>query len=243
MSRAWPVKRLDPNATLADNARRILAVRVAEFYSYAPVVADESAIDELHDLRIAAKRLRYTLELFRSVFGETGERQIVRVKAIQEDLGQLHDFDVRIALIEEELRVLVAEQLDELHHALATAPVDDHRATITSALRPPPDDPRRGLLALLGRQHTARRERYRAFLTTWQQRQTDGMRRELVGLSSYPVPTQSDALVQETAAVITLPPSPARRNRHARDQTPAAAGTFQPAPTRSGKRRVRSPQS
>ncbi|MGH2560426.1 MAG: CHAD domain-containing protein [Thermomicrobiales bacterium] len=189
MSRAWPVKRLDPSATLADNARRILAIRVAEFYSYAPIVAEESAVEELHDQRIAAKRLRYTLELFRSVFGELGERQIERVKAIQEDLGQLHDFDVRIALVEEELRVLVAEQLDGLQRALASAPADDHRAISTAALRPPPDDPRRGLLALLGRQHAARRERYQAFLANWQQSNTDGLRRDLVTLSSFPLVT------------------------------------------------------
>ena len=58
----------------------------------------ETATEELHNLRISAKRLRYTLELFRAVFGESGERQIERVKAIQEELGNLHDADVRIAL-------------------------------------------------------------------------------------------------------------------------------------------------
>ena len=69
MSRAWPVEGIAPEGTLGDNARRILAVRIAEFYSYAPIVANEAATEELHNLRIAAKRLRYTLELFRAVFG------------------------------------------------------------------------------------------------------------------------------------------------------------------------------
>ena len=50
---------------LGDNARRILAVRVAEFYSWEPIVDDDARIEQLHQLRISAKRLRYTLELFR----------------------------------------------------------------------------------------------------------------------------------------------------------------------------------
>jgi hypothetical protein len=41
MARAWPVGPLEPNATLAENARVILLVRIAELYSYAPIVADE----------------------------------------------------------------------------------------------------------------------------------------------------------------------------------------------------------
>ena len=104
MSRAWPVDNLDPEATLAENARRILAVKMAELYSYAPVVHQADAVEQLHDMRIAAKRLRYSLELFRVVFGELGEVQIERVRSLQEALGELHDLDVRIALIEDELR-------------------------------------------------------------------------------------------------------------------------------------------
>ena len=187
MSRAWPVDDIDPDASLAANARRILAVRTAEFYSYGPIVALESAVEQLHDLRIAAKRLRYTLELFRAVFGECGERQIDRLKALQEELGNLHDLDVRIGLIEDELTALATEQTAELGAALAAAPDRDHAAITAAALRPPPDDPRRGLIALLGRHHAARRDRYRAFLALWTRFADEGMRADLVSLSSAPV--------------------------------------------------------
>src|SRR5215218_9276808 len=142
MSRAWPVEGIVPEASLATNARRILAVRIAEFYSYAPIVVLETATEELHNLRISAKRLRYTLELFRAVFGESGERQIERVKAIQEELGNLHDADVRIALILDELSELSVEQTAELGKFLAATPLSSHQAITAAALRPPPDDPR-----------------------------------------------------------------------------------------------------
>ena len=192
MTRAWPVPGIDPGDSLAANARRILAVRVAEFYSYQTVISDEQAVEELHGLRISAKRLRYTLELFRVVFGDLGEQQIERVKQIQELLGQVHDHDVRIAIIEDELNVLAAEQTATLGRTLATSPTSAHDAITTAALRPPPDDPRRGLLALLGRQYTSRHNVYVSFLEHWISYQAEGMRSDLVRLSSRPVASSNN---------------------------------------------------
>jgi hypothetical protein len=245
MSRAWPVKRLNPEASLGDNARRIVAVRVAEFYSFAPIVADESAVEELHNLRIAAKRLRYSLELFRGVFGARGEKLIEQVKTLQEHLGQLHDYDVRIALIEEELRGLAAEQLEELQRILAVAPVDEHRSITTTALRPPPDDPRRGLLALLGRQHAARKERFQSFLATWRRFDAEGMRRDLVGLSNYPL-SNGTAEVNHRPSIdeaVTLPATQPQRMRGGRSRPHEPPGTPPPAPEATEKRPARSPRS
>jgi hypothetical protein len=188
MSKAWPVEGVDPKGGLAENARRILAVRVAEYYAFAPIVPREEADEALHDLRIAAKRLRYTLELFRSDFGKAGERQIDRVKAIQEELGAIHDHDVRIALIEDELAKAAGEQAVALNEAVAGAAPGELTAITSAALRPPPDDPRRGLIALLGREHEGRRKRYLAFRVLWDRMRDEGMRGDLVRLSAMPLP-------------------------------------------------------
>jgi hypothetical protein len=187
VSKAWPVDGIEPRATLAENARKILAVRVGEFFSYAPAVHDPRAGQELHDLRIAAKRLRYTLELFLPVFGEVGERNIERIRAIQEALGDYHDHDVRIALIERELAELAVEQSAELARLFAAAPTVRHHAIAAAALRPPPDDPRAGLLALLGRQYASRSDTRQRFEQLWRQYLENGMRAELVALSSRPL--------------------------------------------------------
>jgi hypothetical protein len=188
MSRAWPVVDVDPEASVIENARRVLAVRIAEFYSFAPIVPHPELVDGLHDLRIAAKRLRYTLELFRPQFGECGKRQIERVKAIQEALGALHDHDVRIGLIGDELSALMVEQSREMRQEIADASPDTLAAIAAAALRPPPDDPRRGLIALLGREHAGRREAYAQFRSLWERFAVEGMREELVGLSVTPLP-------------------------------------------------------
>ncbi len=188
MSRAWPVHDVDPDASVIDNARRVLAVRVAEFYSFEPIVPYPELSAALHDLRISAKRLRYTLELFRPQFGKAGERQIERVKAIQEELGTLHDHDVRIDLIGDELSQLMVEQSRMTQSEIADASSEELAAIATAALRAPPDDPRRGLIALLGREHTGRRAAYTRFRELWDMYARDGMRRDLVALSVTPLP-------------------------------------------------------
>ena len=190
MSRAWPVRDVDPRVSVVDNARRILAVRIAEFYSFEPVIPYPELSEALHDLRISAKRLRYTLELFRPQFGKAGQRQIDRVKSIQEELGTLHDHDVRIALIGDELSELMVEQSRQTQSDIADASPEELAAIAAAALRPPPDDPRRGLIALLGREHSGRRAAYNRFRELWDTYARDGMRRELVALSTTPVSGQ-----------------------------------------------------
>jgi CHAD domain-containing protein len=177
MSRAWPVEGIEPDETLARNARRILAVRMAEYFSYAPIVHVEAAIQPLHDLRIAAKRLRYTLELFHDVFGEVGARNVERVKAIQEELGEVHDHDVRIALIDEELASLAAG--GQTHH--------DGR------------DPLPGLHGLRIRQVAGRQAHYLAFRTLWERFAAEGMRAELAALSATPLPVAPGPVETESA--------------------------------------------
>lgn len=166
MSRAWPVDGVDPDMPVILAARRILAVRVAEVYSYRPIVLIPEAVEEIHDLRIALKRLRYTLELFGDLFGEAGAAQIVRVKALQETLGTLHDEDVRLALI-------------------ATAAAARPERT-TDGERPAEDataDIRAGLGRIAGRERARRAETHRRFGEEWAAAQQAGMRRELVALS------------------------------------------------------------
>ena len=55
-------------------------------------------IETLHQLRIAGKWLRYTLEFFREALGPEVDQLIPRVVALQDHLGWLHDADVTIAL-------------------------------------------------------------------------------------------------------------------------------------------------
>jgi CHAD domain-containing protein len=57
---------------------------------------DPSRVLELHEMRIAAKKLRYTMELFAPFRDKWFSAAIERVKALQEALGEIHDTDVLI---------------------------------------------------------------------------------------------------------------------------------------------------
>lgn len=184
MSKAWPVGRLDPDAPVDLNARRILRVRVGELYSWEPVISNPLATTELHNMRISAKRLRYTLELFSAVFGSNGKQQIDRIKALQEQLGNIHDLDVRIELITREIVALTEEELATLNAALGSSHPSAYRSLTTAMLRPPPDAPQSGLFGLLSRQHADRQQAYRAFKELWDRFALEGMRDDLARLSS-----------------------------------------------------------
>ena len=92
--KAKRVRGLDPAAPLAENARRIVRVRVDELYSFAPRALEESEFKALHDMRIAAKRLRYVLELTSFCFGPYAAKAARRARELQDLIGAVHDCDV-----------------------------------------------------------------------------------------------------------------------------------------------------
>ena len=87
---------LDPDGPLADNAERIVLVRLDELCGFMPQAADPEEWVALHDMRIAAKRLRYVLEVTGHVFGPYAGTATKHVKELQDLLGEIHDCDVQI---------------------------------------------------------------------------------------------------------------------------------------------------
>ena len=187
MTRAWPVPPIRVDGPVAPSARHILAVRIGEYYSHGPAVPFADAVEPLHDMRISAKRLRYTLELFRDVFGETGKAQIDRVKAIQEALGNLHDHDVRIALVEDELAGLLPGRGVDLFEVFADSSEAELLDRVVRAESFASDDPRRGLIALLARERIGRKRAYLSFRERWDRFEREGFRADLVRLSAMPL--------------------------------------------------------
>jgi hypothetical protein len=93
--KARKVKGLDPAGPLADNLERIVRVRLDELCSFVPQVLDPEEIEALHDMRIAAKRLRYILEVgAEPCFGKYAAKAARRAKELQDLLGEIHDCDV-----------------------------------------------------------------------------------------------------------------------------------------------------
>lgn len=94
--KARSVERLDPDAPLRAGAARIVQTRVNELRSFAEQALDPSAATAQHDMRIAAKRLRYVLEITGGCFGEEAEAARRAARDLQGVLGDIHDCDVML---------------------------------------------------------------------------------------------------------------------------------------------------
>jgi putative phosphoesterase len=71
--------------------------RVEEVLGYAKYVERPLAMAEHHAMRIAAKRLRYTLEIFQPLYDDGLKEEISEIKRLQDVLGEMHDCDVWIS--------------------------------------------------------------------------------------------------------------------------------------------------
>lgn len=91
--KARKVKGLDPDGPLADNLQRIVALRLDELRSFSPAALDPERQRAQHDMRIAAKRLRYVLDLARPVFGDPAALGAKQARRLQSLLGDVHDHD------------------------------------------------------------------------------------------------------------------------------------------------------
>ncbi len=104
--KARKVKGLDPEAPLGPNARRMVLVRLDELFSFGPTAVDEEDPEALHDMRIAAKRLRYVLEVTGPCFGDEARIAAKQAKDIQSLLGDIHDCDEMLPRVERHIEDL-----------------------------------------------------------------------------------------------------------------------------------------
>ena len=74
------------------NARRCLPGLVASYYQEGrKAAAGDAATETLHEFRLRTKRLRYTIELFRSCYGPGLRRCLDALGRVQDHLGAISD--------------------------------------------------------------------------------------------------------------------------------------------------------
>lgn len=156
--KARPVKGLKPGGALADQLERILGVRLDELGSFMPQASDPAEVEALHDLRIAAKRLRYVLELAEPLMGPYARTAGKRVKALQDLVGVIHDCDVTIPRVR-----ALREQL-----------LEEDVAAATTGAEPPHAGAHRGLTSYEVLLRARRSREYATFLALWRDLEREG---------------------------------------------------------------------
>lgn len=113
MAKAKPIPGLDREAPLFVNAALILGTRLNEILDYDRHIGDPEQVYELHQMRIAAKRLRYTMEIFEEVYrshtvhGQEFSAAVKEIETLQKRLGEIHDADVLVPQLIEHLTGLL----------------------------------------------------------------------------------------------------------------------------------------
>lgn len=171
MAKALPLYAVNPQESLRSNAPLMLHTRLEELYQFAPYISDPARVEELHNMRIAAKRLRYTLEIFAPCLtSKEFDRLSAQAKSIQEQIGEIHDRDVRGPLLQAFL---------------------DTRAKDRPEIRP-------GLERLIRSQQSERAKLYRTFLSHWNKLQKQGFKRQFLQmLVQSEEPPESGATLSE----------------------------------------------
>jgi len=170
MAKARPLLSVNPHGQLRENAPLMLFTRLEEMYQFEPWIADVNRVAELHNMRIAAKRLRYTMEIFAPSFPSSEYEQIYNwIKNVQERIGEIHDADVRRPLLQTFL--------------------DAH-----SSEKP---EIRIGLEKLIQRQTAEREKLYNGFINYWRELQRKELKRKFLTVLAG-IPTADASEVEET---------------------------------------------
>ena len=177
MAKARKLTGVEPLHSYRENARTILPQRVEEVWTWEPFIWDAARREELHNMRISVKRLRYTMEIFQGAYQTNCQQSVVSgqketlvaeqrnftgenrylgcleiIIDLQEILGDVHDCDV---------------VLDAL---IGYA----HRVT-EEALGP-------GIATLIVRTQETRKADYERFLRKWEHLSATNFKQKLLSL-------------------------------------------------------------
>jgi CHAD domain-containing protein len=145
-----------PGRSVYRTMRKLIRQRLKALQAYAPYVQQPECHAELHAMRIAAKRLRYTMQAFAPLYADALKEPIGAAETLQTLLGDIRDCDV---WAQELSQFLEAERDRTLVYFGQTEPF--------AFLVP-------GLLALQHNRQQYREQRYAEFVTFWHQTQEQG---------------------------------------------------------------------
>ena len=90
----------DEKTGVLPNVQRELPRLIAAYFSRVrKVLAEDGSPRKLHKLRLASKRLRYTLELFETVYGNKTKPMMGSLKGLQAKLGAINDCATTLEMV------------------------------------------------------------------------------------------------------------------------------------------------
>jgi len=193
MARALPIPGLDVGEPILKNVCLIVETRLGEMLNYEPFLDKVDRVFELHQMRIAAKRLRYSMEIFQPLLagftphGKEFAKATEQIKSLQEHLGEIHDADVLVPKLEEQMARL-----------LKPGHGKDKNGELRTGVNLVDLEGCQGILTLCLQVRDERSDRYRRLLDDWNQYRDTKFFENLVSLLKQaaeipPSPVTEDA--------------------------------------------------
>jgi CHAD domain-containing protein len=101
MTKPAPIEGLDSTSTLEDAARRSIEARLKDVRSFEEKLAGSVGADDVHDMRVASRRLRAALMLFDRKHQLCAAHDAV--EALGNSLGEVRELHVQLAWLTDEL--------------------------------------------------------------------------------------------------------------------------------------------
>jgi CHAD domain-containing protein len=171
--KARKVRGLDCAGPLAENAQRIVRVRLDELLKLGEKALDPADQRALHDTRIAAKRLRYVLEMHTPVFGKPAAKAAKEARNLQDLLGEIHDCDELLPIVQTHVSRLRTEDAAAVRGRTSTR---SNELDPSLARQAPHRTHYRGLETLYVYTQARREVLFARFLREWRRLQREGFR-------------------------------------------------------------------
>jgi CHAD domain-containing protein len=135
VAKARSIEGLTTDVSYREAATRIVAVRAQELVDHAEGVLDLADIERLHDMRVATRRLRASLEVFEACFpAKAFGPALEEVEELADALGERRDRDVAIEAMESFEAELAAADRPGIESLVST--LRDEQAEANEALAP-----------------------------------------------------------------------------------------------------------
>jgi CHAD domain-containing protein len=178
---------------LYQRAYTIINEKLNTFMSYEVYLRQPDNTAMLHAMRIAAKRLRYAMEIFASIYPDELAQPLQAARKSQQILGDLHDCDVWISFLpgfEEKERQRIQKFYGHSRPVYRIIP---------------------GIQYFLQNRVSARNDAYRSFLKVWRKWREDELwlgLREVILLSVPAVPYEQPLNMDTITPGLDLPSDP-----------------------------------
>ena len=130
-SRKWKIKGLAENLKLSDSAKIVLKQRIDTLTKAVKKFFEDETIENLHDVRIALRRVRYNMEVFEPCFPKKKFSIFYKVISnLQDRSGSKRDLDVLIENVN-----TIKSNIDEGAVNLLKNRVEEKKSEINDALK------------------------------------------------------------------------------------------------------------